>query len=1343
MQKGEILVLKGKKTSLVWWGKTPIFGVCYRRMTRKRKRPFLYATRESEMVKSGIESSDKASGYVIIKSCDTTPSGVNATLAGVNSKTLTLDAAQHDFNSVYVKIETDQEYNLADGFYSACAQSEQTLCEEILQDLTKQIGIDSQFAQSEQTLCEEVLQDLTKQICVDSRFALSEQAICEEIHVLQDFTKQISVDSPFAPSEQTLCEEVLQDVSIQMNVNSGCVKAQHLNRNQDCDIQTVINSECVKELQVDHGSSSDSEGEEDGSELEFHSDVEYAPECIERHNLQLKVTFSGNSPNQGFFKLFDGFQLTDQFIDADILVVKASGEGNTRTSTPTMKFFKSLLGRKVKIVSKNWVKDSLLHGSVQDMTKYLVKRIAPYGELSDKENFQPFEFKIAGTDLINITEDDVRYLLNTMGGTEVHEVSPETIIICADGATHTAEKCVGKEWIYQSIVDGRIASTSKGGIASTSKERIASTSKRQIASTSKEGIASTSKQQIASTSKERTASASKQQIASTSKEQIASTSKKRIASTSKKQIASSSKERIASTSKRHIPSTSKRCIPSTSKRRLPSTSTRWIASTLKKRIASTSKERIEFTAKERIPFTSKKRIAATSKEHTAATSKERIAATSKGNQSETTDSSGDDSSEQEDLASTPDKQIYLQTSRSSAGKRTQKWQCCLYCNKLQTKISRHMACNHSTEIEVAKILSLPKNSIERRRAWIELESKGNFCHNDRVRESGKGMIIPKKRPSGKRTEQKYIPCEYCKSFFVELHMWRHHKTCVAKLPDVKSDGTTRNAQSVKCTTPFHEHVVSKMPNDSISMIAKLDPLIKHFGKHEHMKYVNNSSAHRHISQDMRNLATFVQAMKGKDKSLAGLSHCLNPQKWGKVISAVRDIAGYNSESQHFRNPSFVLKIGHSLIKCARIGRTKAIDVGNMAIKDKMNSFIDLFIDKWDESASRLAIDSILNKHKDSDSELEPNYHNNLADIDGDDGSNVEQVIINSNATRKLDILDEKSLCQKKDGEHHTLSRETLSDQLSTYTLQDSGMHKDSSYEEDFVVQEPDEDNTPAMDTGDDDSSDSESHELYLSWNCETDSDSIPLENNISDVDIRLDKPDTGLAHQAMDGCDSVSANTVSESENELTKTIQDITNRTSDSCNRIWGKKHSCLYCLKQYPQIVRHLEHVHSNEIDVQRALAFDQKSKERKALWLDLVNRGNVAHNSKVLETQKGEISTGEQPPKVQDGTNDDECSFCSETFLKKDPWRHVKKAETSMRKRLRNPRNKKWWTEIEQAAVKRQLGKYFHLDKLPGKHEIEAAQMLEPLLSKRPWIQIKCFIKNVKVALKRKHNRSAQET
>lgn len=51
---------------------------------------------------------------------------------------------------------------------------------------------------------------------------------------------------------------------------------------------------------------------------------------------------------------------------------------------------------------------------------------------------------------------------------------------------------------------------------------------------------------------------------------------------------------------------------------------------------------------------------------------------------------------------------------------------CLYCEKTITNFSRHIVRNHDNEIDVIKIMTLPKNSKERKILFDELRKKGTI-----------------------------------------------------------------------------------------------------------------------------------------------------------------------------------------------------------------------------------------------------------------------------------------------------------------------------------------------------------------------------------------------------------------------------------------------------------------------------------------------------------------------------------------------------------------------------------------------------------------------------------------
>ncbi|KAM9344206.1 uncharacterized protein KZ484_016572 [Pholidichthys leucotaenia] len=65
----------------------------------------------------------------------------------------------------------------------------------------------------------------------------------------------------------------------------------------------------------------------------------------------------------------------------------------------------------------------------------------------------------------------------------------------------------------------------------------------------------------------------------------------------------------------------------------------------------------------------------------------------------------------------------------------------------------------------------------------------------------------------------------------------------------------------------------------------------------------------------------------------------------------------------------------------------------------------------------------------------------------------------------------------------------------------------------------------------------------------------------------------------------------------------------------------------------------------------------------------------------------------------------------------------------------RNKRLWSDEEQAAVRRQLGDFCKLVKVPGKKDCDACLAAEPALSSRTWREVKYFVHNSIQSLKRR--------
>jgi hypothetical protein len=120
-------------------------------------------------------------------------------------------------------------------------------------------------------------------------------------------------------------------------------------------------------------------------------------------------------------------------------------------------------------------------------------------------------------------------------------------------------------------------------------------------------------------------------------------------------------------------------------------------------------------------------------------------------------------------------QITVQRVKSKSGKFVAKKLCCVYCENLTSKLYRHLENKHGNEIDVARALSYPCKSNERRKAWAALAARGMAVHNEKVKMKGSGIIIPKYRPRKSKQKQEYLPCEFCRAEFISTVLWKHHK----------------------------------------------------------------------------------------------------------------------------------------------------------------------------------------------------------------------------------------------------------------------------------------------------------------------------------------------------------------------------------------------------------------------------------------------------------------------------------------------------------------------------------------------------------------------------------------
>lgn len=159
-----------------------------------------------------------------------------------------------------------------------------------------------------------------------------------------------------------------------------------------------------------------------------------------------------------------------------------------------------------------------------------------------------------------------------------------------------------------------------------------------------------------------------------------------------------------------------------------------------------------------------------------------------------------------------------------------------------------------------------------------------------------------------------------------------------------------------------------MAVDSISLIAKTDPLIKSFGS-RYLKCHREKHLVNIVSQKMRTLARLLIQMRNEDSNIKSLLDCLTPKYFDKIIKCTKIVAGYNADNDKFGSPSIVLKMGSALKQCCDIAEfnilkeSKHLDLDDTQkkIKKSLLNMRSIIEKQWSYEISTNACKEIFQK----------------------------------------------------------------------------------------------------------------------------------------------------------------------------------------------------------------------------------------------------------------------------------------------------------------------------------------------------------------------------------------------
>lgn len=290
---------------------------------------------------------------------------------------------------------------------------------------------------------------------------------------------------------------------------------------------------------------------------------------------------------------------------------------------------------------------------------------------------------------------------------------------------------------------------------------------------------------------------------------------------------------------------------------------------------------------------------------------------------------------------------------------------CLYCSAPYAKMARHLEKSHANISDVARALSFPKCSKERKLQLDYIRNKGNYAHNASVMESGSGELVPFKRPPKNQQGEDFMHCAYCQGLFTRKVLWRHMRNCRIKpQPMHLKPGKNRVQSMCTFTGPVPLNitkqlwgVISAMNQDPVTDIIKNDKVITELGQHLLNKGGLSDKNKQNVREKMRELGRLIQTAR-RVTSLKTLEDCVNPGKYLETVKAVKYTCGYESEKDTFFIPSLATKIGNTLVKVCKLLKAQGLINNDQQQVKNANDFLEVHQSKWNELVSATALRNI-------------------------------------------------------------------------------------------------------------------------------------------------------------------------------------------------------------------------------------------------------------------------------------------------------------------------------------------------------------------------------------------------
>ncbi|XP_018578165.1 uncharacterized protein LOC108916403 [Anoplophora glabripennis] len=272
---------------------------------------------------------------------------------------------------------------------------------------------------------------------------------------------------------------------------------------------------------------------------------------------------------------------------------------------------------------------------------------------------------------------------------------------------------------------------------------------------------------------------------------------------------------------------------------------------------------------------------------------------------------------------------------------------------------------------------------KRKQLLAIIRRQGNYVLKDHSK-----LVRPVRRPKAENAQffnkengkDSYVACQDCLGFFKRNYLRRHRKTCSLRPKIMNSskreNHLTESQLAMICAGTYKEFynslrlkedVFKMMRNDEISKVAMNDLLICNYAESLLIKH-KRSQIKNTISNKMRELGRLLIALRDTT-GIQRLVDVLRPEMFNNIVSAVKLISKYDSETRTFKAGSLALHMATTLKQVCNIATKLLIQKSSFlqcstdsqqALKN-IKLTRQLIEDHWNSDVSSLALKDLNEK----------------------------------------------------------------------------------------------------------------------------------------------------------------------------------------------------------------------------------------------------------------------------------------------------------------------------------------------------------------------------------------------